>query len=210
QPGRHDLAVDGHLDLAGLRVIRDAAVLEVRYEQIADGVLVADGQAQRTCRTVIAGARGRAVRVAWDIPGLPDLAQGDIRGRAGLVVLGGDRAALELLEYHAALPFSRVAVTRQWLAESLLLIVACRRVLGRDRAGQSHLDVALSDELHLGGLRWGFRCGGGVYPDVRRCRRVDALAIAAARSDQRGSGQADDCRVAACGRCHGLPLASSR
>ena len=72
--------------MAGLLVVLDLAVLEVRHEQIADDVLVADGKAQRTCRTVSASDRRRAVRVAWEIPGLPDLAQGDIGGRAGLRV----------------------------------------------------------------------------------------------------------------------------
>src|ERR1700761_6825114 len=157
QPGRYDLAVYRHLDLAGLQVAFDLAVLEVRHEQIADRVRVADGDAQRTCRAVTAGDRRRAVGVARDIPGLPDLAQGDIRGCAGPVVLGGDHAALELLEYHAAVPCPRVAVARQWLAESLSLILGCRRVLGSNRAGQNHLDVALPDELQLRGPRWGLR-----------------------------------------------------
>src|SRR6185369_6685247 len=54
QPGWYDVAVDRDLDLAGLRVVGDLAVLESRHEQITDGVLVAGGDAQRTCRAVTA------------------------------------------------------------------------------------------------------------------------------------------------------------
>ena len=57
------------------------------------------------------------------------------------VVLGGDHAALKLLEHHTALPCSRIAVTRQWLSKSLPLVLGRRRVLGGNRTGQRHLDV---------------------------------------------------------------------
>src|SRR5690625_5424992 len=104
QAGGHDLAVHRDLDLVGVRVVLDPAVLEVRNEQAVDGVHVADGQAQRACRPVCAHDLGCAVRVAWDVPGLADLAQGYIRGSVGLFVLGGDHAALKLLDYRATLP----------------------------------------------------------------------------------------------------------
>lgn len=48
--------------------------------------------------------------VAWGIPGLPDLARGDIRVRASLVVLVGDYAALGLLNTR---PLSRVPARRR-------------------------------------------------------------------------------------------------
>ena len=134
-----------------------------------------------------------ALRVARDIPGLPDLAPGDVSRRARVVVLGSDHAALELLEHQTALPGSRIAVTRQWLAESLPLTVGCRRVLGRNRTGQRHFDVSLPGELHFGG--WGLRLGGD---DQARPSGADAstlVATAAARGDQCDDGQADDCRV---------------
>src|SRR6478752_2765609 len=112
QPGWYDVAVDRDLDLAGLRVVGDLAVLESRHEQITDGILVAGGDAQRTCRAVIAGDRRHAVRVAFDIPGLPDFAPGDICRRTRLVVFGDDHATLELLEHHATFSCSRVEVAR--------------------------------------------------------------------------------------------------
>ncbi|OBB79881.1 hypothetical protein A5760_20285 [Mycobacterium colombiense] len=122
-PRRYDLAVYRHLDLAGLWVVLDLAVLEVRHEQITDGVLVADRDAQRTCRTVISVTEGvppgsRGVFQASRI--LPRMIYA---GVPALVVLGGDYAALELLEHQTAVPCPGATAARPTTAARRYAIV---------------------------------------------------------------------------------------
>ena len=74
-----------------------------------------------------------ALWVALDIPGLPDLAQVMYPGVPASSFLAVIRRPGTAGTHRS--PVLPHAVTRQWLAESLPLILGGRRVLGRNRTG---------------------------------------------------------------------------